>query len=331
MSAVAHSGLARAVASDRLVVTAELGIPHGVDVGKIRTKADHLRGWVDAVNLTDNPGASVLPSSLAASRVLLDAGVEPVMQLVCRDRNRIGLQSDLLGAALLGIPNILLLTGDHTSFGDHPEAKPVFDLDSIQLIGAARTLRDRGVLLSGRPVSPPPAWFLGAVENPFAPPRDFRASRLAKKVAAGAQFAQTQFVFDVPAFARWMEQVRALGLDRRCAVLAGIGPIRSRRALEFLRRGVPGVHVPDALYRRLAAVPDHRFAREAFAHCVDTVAQVREIPGVGGIHVMAMGREQDVPELLDRAGISPVVDRTDSAPDFAVPANLTRGGRTDVG
>ena len=293
---------------------------------------DQLRGWVDAANVTDNPSASVLPSSLAGSKVVLDAGLEPVMQLTCRDRSRIGLQSDLLGAAMLGIPNVLLLTGDHTSFGDHPESKPVFDLDSIQLTGVARSLRDRGTLMSGRQVSPAPSWLIGAVENPFAPPQGFRAARLAKKVAVGAQFVQTQFVFDVPVFARWMEQVRALGLDERCAVLAGVGPIRSPRALEFLRHRVPGVHVPDDLYRRLAAVPEHRFAREAFAHCEETVEQVRDIAGVRGIHVMALGREQDVPELLERAGVGrrPRAE-VDHPLEFAAPANLTPGGHRDVG
>ena len=210
---------------------------------------------MDAVNVTDNPGASVMPASMAGSVLAQRAGLEPVMQLTCRDRNRIALQSDLLGAGLLGIPNVLLLTGDHQRFGDHPGAKPVFDLDSVTLVGAARALRDSGRLLGGRTVSPPPSWLIGAVENPFAAPQRFRAARLAKKIAAGAEFVQTQFVFDVPMFARFMADVRDLGLTDQCTVLAGIGPIRSPRALEFMRSEVPGIHVPDDVVRRLTWVP----------------------------------------------------------------------------
>jgi methylenetetrahydrofolate reductase (NADPH) len=227
------------------------------------------------------------------------------MQLTCRDRNRIALQSDLLGAGLLGIPNVLLLTGDHPRFGDHPGAKPVFDLDSVTLVGAARALRDSGRLLGGRTVTPPPSWLIGAVENPFAAPLRFRAARLAKKVAAGAEFVQTQFVFDVPLFARFMADVRDLGLTEHCAVLAGIGPIRSPRALEFMRTEVPGIHIPDDVVRRLTAVPADRFAAEGVRLCAEIAAQVREIPGVGGVHVMVFGKEGLVPEILESAGIGP--------------------------
>jgi methylenetetrahydrofolate reductase (NADPH) len=298
-------GLRAAIDAGRFAVTAELGLPHGVDPDRVAAKAQVLAGWVDAANVTDNPGATVMMSSLAGSALALRAGVEPVMQLTCRDRNRIALQSDLLGAGALGIPNLLLLTGDHPRFGDQPDAKPVFDLDSVQLVGAARVLRDSGRLLSGRVVTPAPSWLIGAVENPFAAPQRFRAARLGKKVAAGADFVQTQFVFDVPAFARWMGEVRDLGLTERCTVLAGIGPIRSARALEFMSTKVPGLHVPDEVRRRLSGVPDDRFAAEGLRLCVEIAQQVREIPGVGGVHVMVFGRESLVPEILEAAGIGP--------------------------
>jgi methylenetetrahydrofolate reductase (NADPH) len=208
-----------------------------------------------------------------------------------------------LSAAALGIPNVLLMTGDHPRFGDHPEAKPVFDLDSVQLMWAARTMRDEGRLLSGRRLDPPPGWLIGAVENPSAPPTRFRAARLGKKVDAGADFAQTQFVFDVAEFAQWMAEVRDLGLDRRCGILAGVGPIRSLRALEHMRTVVPGVHVPDEVARRLHGVPGDRVADEGLRICAEITRQVLQIPGVSGIHVMAPGFEQGIPEILDQAGI----------------------------
>jgi methylenetetrahydrofolate reductase (NADPH) len=296
-------GLRGALAAGRFAVTAEIGPPRGVDPHSVGQSAALLRGWVDAANVTDNQGAHVRLSSLAGSLLAAEAGVEPVMQLTCRDRNRIALQSDLIAAATLGIPNVLLLTGDHPVFGDHPDAKPVFDLDSVQLVWTARTMRDDGLLLSGRPVDPRPGFLIGAVENPFAPPTDFRAARLGKKVAAGAEFCQTQFVFDVAGFARFMAEVVDRGLDTRCAVLAGVGPIRSLRAYEFVRTKVPGVHVPDDVGRRLRGVPADRVAAEGVAICVETIQALREIPGVAGVHVMAFGYERGIPEILERAGL----------------------------
>jgi methylenetetrahydrofolate reductase (NADPH) len=262
-----------------------------------------MRGWVDAVNVTDNQSGVARLASWAGCLALMQEGVEPVMQLQCRDRNRIGLQSDLLGAAALGIPNVLLMTGDHQRHGDHPDARGVFDLDSVQLVWTARTMRDGRRLLSGRELKPPPRWLIGAVENPFAPPQAYRAERLGKKVAAGAQFVQTQLVYDLPSFADWMAAVRDLGLDRRCHVLAGVGPIRSLRALEHMRCDVPGVHVPDDVVRRLRGVPEERVAAEGLALCVEVIQRVREIPGVAGAHVIAVGWEEAVPEILERAGL----------------------------
>jgi methylenetetrahydrofolate reductase (NADH) len=226
------------------------------------------------------------------------------MQMTCRDRNRIALQSDLLGASALGIRNILVMTGDHPKFGDHPGAKPVFDLDSVQLLWTLRTMRDQHVLLSGRKLDPAPDCFLGAVENPFAPPVEFRADRLGKKVAAGAQFVQTQFVFDVPAFARWMAQVRDLGLTEHCAILAGVGAVRSIKALDYMQSHVPGVEVPDHVFQRLRKVPPAQQTAEGIKLAAEIVQQVAEIPGVAGVHLLVAGNEQAVPAILDRAGLN---------------------------
>ncbi len=266
------------LASGSFAVTAEISPPRGASTDPITKTAALLRDWVDAVNVTDNQGSNVRLASWAGSLALLAAGVEPVMQMTCRDRNRIALQSDLLGASALGIRNILAMTGDDPKFGDHPDARGVFDLDSVQLLGALRTMRDEGVLMSGRPLDPKPECFLGAVENPFAPPAVFPVERLAEKVAAGAQFVQTQFVFDVPAFGRWMAQVRDLGLHEKCHILVGVGAVRSRRALDFLRDKVPGVHVPDDVYRRLRAVPADQTAAEGARLASEIVQQVRDPP-----------------------------------------------------
>jgi len=326
----AVSGLRAALRSGRFVVTAEIGPPRGADPDAIERKAELLRGWVDATNVTDNQGAHVRLSSLGGSLLAMRAGVEPVMQLTCRDRNRIALQSDLLTAGALGIPNVLLLTGDHPRFGDHPDAKPVFDLDGVQLTWLARTLRDEGVLMSGQPLSARPNWLIGTVENPFAPPTEFRARRLAKKVAAGAEFVQTQYVFDVEAFERWMARLRELGVTERCAVLAGVGPIRSLRVLEFLRAGVPGIHIPEQVARRLRGVPGDRVADEGIALCIETIQRLRDIPGVAGVHLMAFGYERGVPDIVRRAGVGPAVQLAPHPPLSSTVVS-TREGIGHVG
>jgi methylenetetrahydrofolate reductase (NADPH) len=291
------------LASGSFAVTAEIAPPRGASTEKITRTAESLRDWVDAVNVTDNQGANVRMASWAGSLAVLAAGLEPIMQMTCRDRNRIALQSDLLGASALGVRNILAMTGDHPKFGDHPGAKPVFDLDSVQLLWALRAMRDQQILLSGRKVSPPPDCFLGAVENPFAPPFEFRAERLGKKVDAGAQFVQTQYVFDVAAFGRWVAQVRELGLHERCFILAGVGAVRSMRALDYMRDKVPGVVVPDDTYRRMQAVPADQTAAEGVKLAAEIIKQVAEIPGVAGVHLLVAGNEQAVPEILENAGI----------------------------
>jgi methylenetetrahydrofolate reductase (NADPH) len=297
-------GLAERLAAGGFAVTAEVGPPRGADTAALTRAVTDLRGWVDAVNITDNQVARARVCSLAASVLALAAGVPPVMQLTCRDRNRLALQSDLLGAAVLGIPAVALMTGDHPRLGDHPDAKPVFDLDSIQLIWTARTMRDDGMLLSGLPLRPPPRWLIGAVENPMAPPASFRAARLAKKVAAGADFVQTQYVFDVPAFGRWLTQVRDLGLDRQCAILAGVGPIRSLRALDHMRTKLPGVVIPDQVERRLRGVPADHVGAESVRLAAETVQQLRELPGVRGVHLMAPAFGAAIPVILEQAGLA---------------------------
>ena len=299
----ALSRLQQAYRSGRFVVTAEIGPPRSATLAPIHRKARLLRDWVDAANVTDNSSAMVRLASWAGCLAVMQEGVEPVLQLQCRDRNRLALQSDLLAASACSIPNVLCLTGDHQRYGDHPDALGVFDLDSVELIWTARTLRDQRRLLSGRELRVPPSYWIGAVENPFAPPLAFRADRLGKKIAAGAQFVQTQVVFDVDTFARWMEGVRALGLDRRCAILAGVSPIKTLRALEHIRCDVPGMSVPDRVVSRLRAVPQDRVAEEGIRLCAETVEQVRAIPGVAGIHVMAFAWEEAIPEVLERAGI----------------------------
>ena len=311
----------RRLAAGEFAVTAEIGPPRGADTAPVARKAAHLRGFVDAVNITYNQSAAVRLSSLAGSLATLGAGVEPIMQLTCRDRNRIALQSELLSASALGIPNVLIMTGDHPRHGDHADAKPVFDLDSIQLLRVATDMRDQGRLMSGGELRPPPSWFLGAVENPPGPAvRSDVASlgagaradaaeateratfRLASKIEAGAQFVQTQFVFDVPAFAAWMARIRDLGLDERCYILAGVGPVRSQRALAHMAT-IPGVVIPDDVADRLTAAGPDGIRAEGERLCSELIAELAEVPGVAGVHVMAIGAESSIPEILQRAGI----------------------------
>jgi methylenetetrahydrofolate reductase (NADH) len=290
--------LAEALRGERFAVTAEIAPPRGADVTRLRETARLLRGWVDAANVTDNQGARVRMSSLGASVVLLAEGLDPVMQMTCRDRNRIALQSDLLAAGGLGVPNVLLMTGDRPEHGDHPEAAAVFDLSSDTLAAAARALRDEATLLSGQRVDPPPRYLIGAVDAGAGEP-----DRLARKVANGVEFVQTQFVFDVPTFAAWLRRVQDLGITDRCGVLAGVGPIRSLRALEVMA-ALPGVAVPPAVERRLRGVPRSRVAEEGMAVCAEIVAALRELPGLAGVHVMSVAYERGVPEILTAAGLS---------------------------
>jgi methylenetetrahydrofolate reductase (NADPH) len=310
--------LHRTLDEGTFTVTAEVVPPRGSTLRGVQRIARHLHDWVDGANITDGQGAVTRMSSWAGCIGLMREDVEPVMQLQCRDRNRIALQADLMGASAVGIPNVLCLTGDHPRFGDHPDAKPVFDLDSTQLAWTARTLRDSGHLLSGLKLSVAPKFMIGAVENPTAAPQRFRAERLGKKIAAGAQFVQTQFVFDVPTFDRWMQQVRSLGLHNKCYILAGVGPIRSPRALEVLS-DLPGVYIPEETVKRLRSVPEDRWEKESMALCSETVLALKAMEGVRGIHVVASGWDDFIPEMLTMSGIGNKAER------LAVSQRLVEG------
>lgn len=262
-----------------------------------------LSGSCHALNATDGSGAHCHMSSVAVCAILTRHGYSPIMQMSCRDRNRIAIQGDVLGAAAMGVHNILCLTGDDVSVGDQPEAKPVFDLDSIQLLKTIRVMRDTGKFLSGRMLTEPPKLFLGAASNPFAPPFESRALRLAKKIEAGAEFFQSQYCFDVPRFRKFMAQVRDLGLHELAFYLVGVGPLRSLKAAEYLRSNVPGVHIPDEIVDRLRKTPTERQQEEGRRICLEIIDEVRAIEGVSGIHIMAYHQENLVPSIVADAGL----------------------------
>lgn len=305
----ADSRLERVLRAGLFAVTAELNPPDSADPQAVYDNALVLAEVADGINATDASGAHCHMSSLGVCALLLRAGYEPIMQMSCRDRNRIALQGDLLGAAALGVRNVLCLTGDDVTAGDQPEAKRVFDFDSMQLLMTARTMRDRGVFLSGRKLDLPPRLFLGAAENPFAPPIHRRAERLAKKVEAGADFIQTQYVFDVPIFRDFMARVVDLGLAERVFILAGVGPLRSPKTAEFMRTKVPGVYIPDSVVDRLKKTPKERWVEEGMQICVEIIEQARQIPGVAGVHVMAYRQEEIVAEIIQRAKLFPRMRR----------------------
>ncbi len=299
------SRLERVLRSGRFAVTAELNPPDSADPEAVYERALVLASVCDAINATDASGANVHMSSVGVCALLTRAGYEPVMQVSCRDKNRIAIQGDLLGAAAMGVRNVLCLTGDGVQAGDQPEAKPVFDLDSTSLLRTCCILRDRGQFLSGRKLESPPKLFLGAAENPFAPPYDFRPFRLGKKIEAGADFIQTQYCFDLPRLRDFMTKVRDLGLHERAFILIGVGPLRSAKSAEWMRTHVPGVHIPDAVIRRLGGVPAGGQRVEGKRLCVEIIQQVRDIAGVSGVHVMAYRQEELVAEIIEEAGLLP--------------------------
>ncbi len=302
---IAGSRLERVLRSGGFAVTAEINAPDSADPDRIVKHGAALAAACDAVNVPDASGANVHISGLTVSALLIRDGIEPILQLACRDRNRIALQGDLLGGAALGVRNVLCLTGDGVQAGDQPEAKAVFDLDSIALLQTARILRDDGRFLNGRAVDAAPRLFLGAAENPFAPPLDFRPLRLQKKIEAGANFIQTQFCFDVPQLKQFMNVVRDLGLHERAFILVGVGPLRSARSAEWMRTHVPGVVIPEQVIRRLASLPQARQHEEGKRICVEIINQVREIDGVRGVHVMAYHNEELATEIIAEAGLLP--------------------------
>jgi len=299
----AGTNLEKVLESGRFAVTAEAGPPKGTSAAVVQRKGELLRNCCDAVNVTDNQTAIVRMSSLAGCVLLKQLGAEPVMQMVCRDRNRIAVQSDVLGAVALGISNILCLSGDHQKFGNHPTAKNVFDIDSIQLIQTLKNMRDEKKFLCGEDISGEVPLFIGAVANPFADPFDFRVVRLAKKVKAGADFIQTQAIYDVAKFTEWMKMVTDRGLDKQVHILAGVIPIRSAGMARYMRDYVSGVSVPDEVVARMEQAES---AKEEGARIVlEIIEQLKEISGVHGIHVMAVGWEDIVPEIVEKAGLLP--------------------------
>jgi len=301
---ISGSNLEQVLTSGQFTVTGELGPPQNGNFDVVRDKARILKGHVDAVNITDCQTAIVRMSSLTAGLVALAEGVEPVMQMTCRDRNRIGIQSDILGASALGIKNLLCLTGDHQKFGNHPQAKGVFDMDSIQLLGMVKAMRDDKKFQCGDEIkSHEPRLLLGAAANPFADPFEYRPIRVAKKVEAGASFIQTQIIYNVEKFTRFMEIVRDLGLHEKVYILAGVTPPKSVGMARYMKKFVPGLDVTDEVIERLKGAKDPK--EEGINICVDIIKQVREIPGVAGVHVMAIGWEQAVPEIVSLAGLSP--------------------------
>lgn len=299
------SRLERVLRSGRFAVTAELAPADTSDPRAIYERALVLAEVADAINVTDASGAHVHMSSLGGAALLTRAGYEPVLQVNCRDRNRIAIQGDLLGAAALGVRNVLCITGDGVQVGDQPDAKPVFDLDGVQLLRTASILRDRGKFLSGRELESPPKLFLGAASNPFAPPFHVRPERLAKKVAAGADFIQTQFCFDVPRLEAFMQQVGDMGLHEKVFILVGVGPLRSLRSALWMVENIPGVWIPENVLDRMRRTPTGRRAQEGARICVEIIQQVREIQGVDGIHVMAYRQEHLVAEIVERSGLLP--------------------------
>jgi 5,10-methylenetetrahydrofolate reductase len=293
--------LERVLRRGEFAVTAELNPPDSADPEDVYERVRPFEGWVDAINATDGSGAHCHMSSVAICALLTRIGYSPVLQISCRDYNRIAIQGNVLGAAALGVCNVLCLSGDGVQCGDHPEAKPVFDLDSTALLQTIRVMRDERRFLSGRKITTSPSMFMGAAANPFAPPLDFRPVNLAKKIEAGAQFIQTQYCFDVPLLERFMARVRDMGLDRRCFILVGVGPLASARTARWMRANVPGVHIPDHVVARLEGAPDQK--AEGKRLCIDIIQQVREIPGVAGVHVMASRQEEYVSEIVHESGV----------------------------
>jgi 5,10-methylenetetrahydrofolate reductase len=300
------SNLERVLTAGHFAATGELGPPQSADRSVIERKATYLKGHVDAVNITDCQTAVVRMSSIAAATMLPQLGLEPTMQMTCRDRNRIAIQSDLLGAAALGIRNLLCLTGDHQIFGNHPTAKNVFDLDSIQLLCMVKDMRDENRFLCGDEIEGAgPRLFIGAAANPFADPFELRPLRLAKKVRAGADFIQTQIIFNVPKFAEYMKRARDIDALDGAYLLAGVSPIRTLGAARYMAASVPGMDVPDEIVERMRKAPRAKRAEEGTKICIEIIQQVREIEGVSGVHLMCIEWEEIVPQIAEQAGLLP--------------------------
>jgi methylenetetrahydrofolate reductase (NADPH) len=299
------SNLEKVLRAGHFALTGELGPPRGAATAKLREKAAHLKGVTDAVNITDNQTAVVRMSSWGASILAIAEGLEPTYQLVCRDRNSIAMQSDVLGACANGIRNIVCLSGDHQQFGDHPQAKGVFDIDSLQLINAVKTMRDEGTFINGGAVDEPPRMFIGAAANPFADPFEWRIKRMGMKVAAGADFIQTQCVFNLVKFREFVKRVGDLGVLDKTFLLAGVTPLKSVSMATYMRTKVPGMDVPEEVVKRMKGVPKNKAADEGIRIACETIAEVRQMKGVAGVHLMAIEWEHMVPEIARLAGLLP--------------------------
>jgi len=311
------SNLARVLAAGEFAVTGELGPPKGHDAEVVRSKARLLAGCVDAANITDNQTAVVRMNSIAAGLILLEAGIEPVIQMTCRDRNRLAMQSDLLGAYALGIKNLLCLSGDHQSGGNHPGAKNVHDIDSMQFIRMVKDMRDEGVFQCGENITGGgPRFLIGGAANPFADPAEWRPYRLAKKAIAGADFVQTQMIHDMPRFREFMKRVVDMGVAERLKIIAGVGPLKSTGMARFIRDQVPGMRVPDELVERMAgavagidaekkAERNEAWQKEGIRICIEQIQEIREIEGVSGVHVMGIHWEESIRPITGGAGLLP--------------------------
>ena len=300
-----ESVLEKILDAGHLAVTSECGPPRGAAPEKIREKAEMLKGYVDGINVTDNQTAMVRMSSLAACILIRQMGLHPILQMVTRDRNRLAMQSDILGAYAHGINTMLCLSGDHPHFGDHPMAANVYDLDSIQLIQTVRNMRDNGTFQGGDDILNPPKMFIGAAANPFADPFELRVARLAKKAKAGVDFIQTQCIYNLEKFEKWMAGVRDRGLHEKVSILAGITPMKSAGRARYMKNKVPGMDVPDDLVKRIAGVDKKKQAEEGITIAVESIERLKAVEGVRGFHIMAIEWEQKVPEIVERAGLYP--------------------------
>jgi len=305
MNTKTPSKLEKILSAGHLAVTSECGPPRGSDGDVITKKAEMIKDYVDAINITDNQTSVTRLCSLAAVIRLKLMGLEPILQMVTRDRNRIALQSDILGAASFDIHNILCLSGDHQSFGDSPQGQNVFDIDSIQLIQTVRHMRDEGKFLGGDDINRPPQMFVGAAANPFADPFEIRVRRLAKKIAAGVEFIQTQCIYNLDKFELWMKQVRDMGLHEKVYILAGVTPFKTAGMAKYMKNRVPGMDVPDEVVERMSGVPKEKQSEEGINICVESIQRLKEVEGVRGFHVMAIEWEEMVPEIVKRSGLHP--------------------------
>jgi methylenetetrahydrofolate reductase (NADPH) len=299
------SKLEKILRAGHLAVTSECGPPRGSEAHHITRKAEMIKNHVDAINITDNQTSVTRLSSLASCIHLKLMGMEPVLQMVTRDRNRTALQSDILGAASFDIFNILCLSGDHQSFGDNPKGQNVFDLDSMQLLQTVRYMRDEGKFLGGDPIERPPRMFVGAAANPFADPFEIRVPRLAKKIAAGAEFIQTQCIYNLEKFELWLKLARDRGLTEKVFILAGVTPFKSVGMAKYMKNRVPGMDVPDEVVKRMSGVPKEKQPEEGVNICVETIQRLKEQEGVRGFHIMAIEWEEKVPEIVERSGLYP--------------------------